>query len=440
MRVLIVDKGGYALDFAMRCLADGHRVKHYIPQTARTDQIGKGLVEIVSEWTTWMKWADLVFLPDNTRYIAEIDAWRRMNPDIAVISATTDSARLELDRGHGMKVLAKHGIAVAPLQEFKRYDDAIAYVKRENRRFVSKPCGDEPDKSLTYVASGPADMVYMLERWKKGRRHKGPFLLQEFIGGTEMAVGGWIGPAGFAAGWWCENWEFKKLMNGEKGVATGEQGTVIRNVGKSKLADQVLAPLEDCLVSTGHTGYVDVNCIVDDDGTPWPLEFTMRPGWPTFNIQQSLITGDHAEWLADLALGQHATPPSLNSVSTGVVMSIPDYPYSHITRKEVCGIPIITSTRIDMSLVSLCEVSRGTAPQDIGGKVETAPCLVTAGDYVLVAMGVGETVTESRRRAYRVLDQIAIPNSPMYRTDIGARLAKQLPKLQAHGFAAGMIY
>jgi phosphoribosylamine-glycine ligase len=55
-------------------------------------------------------------------------------------------------------------------------------------------------------------------------------------------------------------------------------------------------------------------------------------------------------------------------------------------------------------------------------------------------MGVGETVTESRRRAYRVLDQIAIPNSPMYRTDIGARLAKQLPKLQAHGFAAGMIY
>ena len=41
------------------------------------------------------------------------------------------------------------------------------------------------------------------------------------IGITMLAVGAWLGPEGFTKGW-CENFEFKKLMNGDLGVATGE--------------------------------------------------------------------------------------------------------------------------------------------------------------------------------------------------------------------------
>ncbi len=443
MRVLAIDFWGTdgMQDICMRCQGDGHKVKWYFHRVAgKSDMIGRGLVERVDDYRPWLRWADLIILGDNTKYLAQIDAWRRANPDCAVVAATQASAALELDRNEGMRVLKKHGVEVLPGREFKRYDDAVAYVKKEMRRFASKPCGDEPDKSLTYCAKSPADMVYMLERWKRGRKHKGSFILQEFMPGVEMAVGGWLGPAGFMPGW-CENWEFKKLMNGEKGVATGEMGTVLRVVEKSKLADMVLKPLEDYLVSTGHTGYVDVNCIIDDSGTPWPLEWTMRPGWPLFNIQQALIEGDHAEWLANLAHGRSVKQPFvLNRVATGVVLSIPDFPYSRITRKEVVGIPIYIANPRIMPSLSLCEVGMGEAPQEVAGKILTAPCLVTAGDYVLVAHGSGPTVQASRRAAYRVLDQVEIPNSPMWRTDIGLRLAKQLPLIQKHGFAKGLEF
>ena len=437
MRILCIDHGAFALDWLMRCRDDGHDVKWYIPDSDKTAMIGKGLVERVSDWRPHMRWADLVLLPDNTKFVTLMEPYRRAG--VNIVAATPETAAWELDRTLGMQVFKDHGIDVPAYREFRHYDEAIAFVKKHDRPFVSKPCGDEPDKSLSYVAKSPADLIYMLERWKKARRHKGAFILQDKIGGCEMAVGAWHGPAGFQGGW-CENWEFKKLMNGDLGVATGEQGTVVRFVKSSKLADLVLKPLERTLQRLGYVGYIDVNCILDDKGQPWPLEFTMRPGWPTFNIQQALVEGDHAQWLLDVASGKESAPFKMNRVACGVVMSIPDYPYSHITRKEVCGIPIYGLTPKLMENVHPCEMALGEAPQPINGKVVTAPCLVTAGDYVLVASGTGETIGEACRGAYRVLKALEIPNSPMYRTDIGARLKKQLPDIQSRGFARQLVY
>jgi len=66
--------------------------------------------------------------------------------------------------------------------------------------------------------------------------------------------------------------------------------------------------------------------------------------------------------------------------------------------------------------------------------------LVTAGDYVLIATGDGETVDASAKAAYNVLDTLEVPNSPMYRNDIGKRLEKQLPKLHKLGYATEFNY
>jgi hypothetical protein len=64
----------------------------------------------------------------------------------------------------------------------------------------------------------------------------------------------------------------------------------------------------------------------------------------------------------------------------------------------------------------------------------------TAGDYVLVMSGIGENVRSARDVVYRRLKKLIVPNSPMYRTDIGDRLSKQLPDLQAKGYATGMQF
>lgn len=437
MKLLIVDPAGNALDFAMRCQRDGHEVRLGIRQTEKTKLIGRGIVNVVDDYQAWVRWADLVFMADNTYYTHDLD--QRWRPEgVKIIGASVAAAEWELDRTKGMKVFDKAGIDVPPYREFEDYDKAIAYVKREDRRFVSKPSGDA-DKALSYCSKTPVDMVYMLQRWKKAQKLKTPFILQEFIPGIEMAVGGWFGPGGWNQGW-CENFEFKKLMNDDLGVATGEQGTVLRHVRTSKLARKMLEPLTEPLAKLGYIGYVDVNTIIDERGKPWPLEFTMRPGWPTFNIQQAVHDGDSAEWLLDLWNGKDTRNWKLNTIAAGVVVSIPDYPYSHMTKKEVAGVPIYGVTQDTWSSIHPCELMMGTAPQRIKDTWAEVPMLVAAGDYLLVMTGTGATVKEATRSTYRRLKELEVPNSPMYRTDIGMRLRKQLPDLHRMGFAIGLEF
>lgn len=421
----------------MRAKADGHEVKWAFYMSERTYRIGYGLVDRVSNWRDHVDWADLVVLADNTRYLKDIDILRARG--VPVIGATFKASAWELDRKTGQEVFKKAGIPVPPFREFTSYDDAIAYVRKENRAFVSKPSYDESDKSLSYVAKTPADLVYMLTRWKRQQRLKGAFILQEKVKGCEMAVGAWFGPHGFSEGW-CENWEFKSLMAGDRGPNVGEMGTVLRYVRSSKLARKVLAPLEDRLAALGYTGYVDVNCIIDEEGTPWPLEFTMRMGWPTFNIQQALNRGDAAEWLGALSDGRDVRPWRLDEISTGVVMALPEFPYGKTPLDKVLGAPIqgITSSMRDS--VHPCQVQLGKSFVDRAGTVVEEPCWLTAGDYLLVASGTGDSVRQSRARAYSVMEKIRVPASPFWRPDIGERLKLQLPEIQKHGYASRLLF
>ena len=440
MRVLLISSVGDAgeLDIALRAQGCGHKVKWFFPKTPRTEAIGKGLVEIVDDWRAWMRWADLVILADNTKYLREIDAWRSRE-GIKIIGASVEAASWELNRTKGQKIFEDHGIDVVPYREFSRYDDAIEYVKKENRRFVSKPCGDEPDKSLSYVAKSPEDMVYMLQRWKKQDRLKDKFILQDFIPGIEMAVGGFFGPGGFNEGWW-ENWEEKALMAGGTGPSTGESGTTMRVVKKSKLADAVLKPLEDALDALGYCGYVDVNCIIDEGGNAWPLEFTMRFGWPTINIQQELFEGDLIEWLAGLSEGQDLRRLRLNENAVGAVVAIPNYPYNQTPIDKMVGVPVYGLTPGNHPHIHPCGMMWGEGPMEVGGKIIQSPMLLTAADYVLIGAGRGAIVRDAQRRAYSAIKKITIPSSPFWRPDIGTRLSKQLPILRAKGYASGMSY
>lgn len=438
-KILVIDEVATALDWIMRCQDDGHEIRWFIPRDKpEWSNIGKGICDHVKDYNDWWKWADLIIFTGNTKYTESIDKWRKAGA--MVIGTPERLSKWECNREFGQKVLKESGIKTADYKMFSKCDEAIAYVKKEMKRLVSKP--DDGDKDMSYCAPSiepVASMVYMLERWKKLNKLKGKFMLQEFIPGVEMAVGGWFGPGGFNRGW-CENFEFKKLMNDDLGMATGEQGTVMRFVAKSKLADKVLAPLEDRLADEGYVGYIDVNCIIGEGGTPWPLEFTCRFGWPTFNIQQVLHQGDHAEWLLDLAEGSDARNWKMDAVALGVQMTMPDYPYSQFTKKEVSGVPLYGVTDKIEPYLSYQDMMMGEAPFEAGGKIVTKPCMVTAGDHIVVCSGTGKTVSAAKDKAYGILDKLSIPNSMMFRTDLGDRLEKQLPDLQDMGYATGMEF
>ena len=87
-----------------------------------------------------------------------------------------------------------------------------------------------------------------------------------------------------------------------------------------------------------------------------------------------------------------------------------------------------------------CEMALADAPMMVAGRIVTTPQPVTAGDYVLVMTAVADTVKDAALTCYRRLERLTVPNSPMYRTDVGKRLAKQLPKIQAQGYATNLMY
>jgi phosphoribosylamine--glycine ligase len=231
-------------------------------------------------------------------------------------------------------------------------------------------------------------------------------------------------------------------MNDDLGVNTGEQGTIVRYTNKSKLADEVLKPAEDMLHGIGYTVYVDVNCIIDGSGKAWPLEWTMRPGWPLFQIQQSLHKGDPCAWMLDLIDGKDTLKVS-DDIACGVVISIPDFPYDTKPQKEYCGYPLFGITEEDViKNIHLSAVQWGKAPSMEGDKIKmNTPMYVTAGSYICIVTGSGESVSDAREDCYSTIKKkIHIPNSIGYRTDIGCKLEKELPEIQKHGYAKGCKY
>lgn len=446
MRILVIDVGSNALDLCMRWQAQGHEVRWYDqPRLDGTDRhAGEGIVEKIRDYDQlrkkWLGWADLIYTPDNTHYLDMLEPYRRIG--YPIFGCNSAAVEWELDREVGQKVMEECGMAIIPGKTFHDYDSAIAYVKKHGKPFVSKPSGDG-ERAMSYVATSAADLVYMLQRWKtvpkyvQAAREDG-FILQEKIDGIEMAVGGWFGPDGWSR-YWVENFENKKLMNGDLGVNTGEMGTTVRIVKQSKLADLVLKPATEHLHRVGYVGYVDVNCMITPDGTPYPLEWTMRDGWPIRHNLTALIEGDQAQWMLDKLNGRDTLKVKPDTVCISVLMALPDFPYSRITNKELCGIPVYGAE--DLEHLHWSEMMLGVAPREVNGKVVDMPGPVTAGDYVLIATGTGETITGARRSAYSAIKKVKIPNSPFYRTDIGGgRLKKQLPDLQRMGFAKGLSY
>lgn len=441
MRLLVVEPHSDGLlDLALRAVAAGHQCRYFCRDfDPIKNPVGRGLVERVGDFRASMTWADLVVL--GSHYcLAEFDVWRARG--VPIIGAGQEAANWELDRLAGMGALKRASIPTPPFRHVSGYDEAIAYALKRDEGCAIKPSGDVTDKSLSFVAKSAREAVWRLGRWKKeGKKFPHGFILQDRIEGVEMAVGAWIGPGGFAPGW-EENFEEKRLFAGGVGPNCGEAGTVLRLVRQSKLADKVLRPLEDRLVSLGYVGNVDVNCIVDEGGTPWPLEFTMRFGYPAINIELALHQGDPVEFLAGLAEGK---PPAsnrvMNDIAVGVVCALWPYPAGHEKPEEVVEVPIWGVTGGLEDRLHFCNVCLGKAPDVSEGRlVVDSGHLVTSGSYVLVATGTGESVVQARSKAYRALDRLTIPTDHHHRIDIGTRLRSGLDAVQTHGYATGMRY
>lgn len=432
MKILVICPACDGLDMAIKFDHAGHDTKVWFPKKA--GYLGQGMVNVIQDWRAYMKWAELIVITYNSSYVDDFEPYFKQG--FPIFGCNRAGLKLEADRGFCMDLLKKSGCDIVPFQTFTSLDKGMEHVLKTNKAYACKPLTDD-DRGMSYVANDPADMYYKLGEFKTQKLLKKGFILQEKIDGIEMAVGGWCGPAGFSKAI-NENWEEKRLMNDGLGINTGEQGTILHYTTKSELANKVLLPLEDYLVSIGYVGYFDINCMVSK-GNPYPLEATARFGWPHYDIVSSLHEGDPAEWMAELLAGKDKLKVQ-ERVAAGVVLSHGDYPYNEFKQEKLEGVPIYGITSKNAAQVRFIKARMHVAPAMIGGKIKATNLPVTHGDEVLVVTAQGETVQEARDAATDLAWNIKMPTNRMFRTDIGKRLEEHLPKLQSMGFAKGVKY
>jgi phosphoribosylamine---glycine ligase len=439
VRILVIDIENMGLDFVLRCAAQDHEVRWFRLQDKKPVRDGEGFkgFKFSADWRDDMPWArdGLIFITGNFKYVAELDRYRDLG--YKIFGPTVASAKLEIDRQAFMALVETAGIEVPHYEMFNSFNDAEKFARKSDKAYVFKPLGDEADKSLTYVASDPADMVGWLQRQiKAGKVLKGRCMLQEKIDlCCEFGVSGWFGPDGFLPDKWQECVEHKKLMDGEIGPATGEQGTLTQYVEKSKLADEMLMPLVPTLKQLGHCGDFAVGVGIGKDGKAYPFECTARTGWPAFFNQVASHKGDMAQWMHDLCDGKDSLKVS-NDICLSVVMAQPRYPYNNSPPELVEGNPIsgVEDVADDVHFASVM-LAKGPMMKD--GKIVDGPVFQTTGEYVLVATGLGKTIERAHKNVYAVVDAVKFPNA-MFRRDIGRKVQRALPEMQKFGYALDM--
>lgn len=444
MRVLVIDTETLGLDFVLRAAAAEHEVRWYRHSPRKPIRDGSGFrgFTIVDDWRPHMGWArdGLIVNTGNAALVHELDRWRQMPGfERAIFGPSVGSARLEIDRAAGMEALKGAGLDLVPYRIVRSLREAEQVARETPRPLVFKPAGSTEDKSATYVAKDPADMVGWLRRKQaRGGLGAGPFMLQDkldMIG--EASVSGWFGPEGFLPGKWNVCAEFKKFMAGDIGMATGEMGSVTQYTSQDKLADEALAPLTPALAALGHRGDFCVSGGVDTAGKFWPFEVTARFGYPAWWNQTACHKGDPVEWMRSLLEGRDELRVS-EDVCVSVVMGAGMFPHNRTPGDAIDGLPI-EGVEDAIEDLHLCQVRRGTAPIMRDGKVVDGPTCLVSGEYVAVATGTGATVEAARKRAYGTVEQVSFADM-MYRNDIGCSLEKSLPKFHRFGYYATMKF
>ncbi|MGI0048736.1 MAG: phosphoribosylamine--glycine ligase, partial [Nitrososphaera sp.] len=256
MKFLFVSPEALSIDLAHVLRQEGNDIKFSV-QSATEKDVGDGFVEKVDSWEDQIDWADVIVF-DDIGFGKTADKLRAEGRKVIGGSAYTD--RLENEREFGQQELAKAGVSVLPNWNFSDFEEAIKFVQGNPGRYVIKPSGRaQNEKELLFVGqeADGNDVINVLAHYKKNWSNKIKiFQIQQFSSGVEVAVGAFFNGKEFARPI-NVNFEHKRLFPGNIGPSTGEMGTLMLWIQRSRMFDLTLEKMKENLAASGYVGYID---------------------------------------------------------------------------------------------------------------------------------------------------------------------------------------
>jgi len=333
MKIAMSSYTGMGAWFVLRLMAEGHDVDYYLSKPDYEDVLG-GLIPSPKKLSL-----------DHRRTVAGYGYPSYKGFDLSLFDLTgrakqADSSRMEAptigdgsfehmledDREAGIQCMEQCGIKVPPYQKFMTPAEAKVFITKEDKRYVYKPFtlgSDAQDVATTYVAKDAKDMLKVIDQLFSISKNA-PFILQEFIEGTEASVAGFFNGTDFYM-LTC-TLEEKKFMNDNKGPNTGCAGNLVFALSdESKLYKDGLKKCIPMLQSVGFTGMIDLNTIVTI-GEAYGLEWTPRFGYLADATIAAMYGHGYAELLRRTAAMEVPEIKWTAPFGVSVTLTIPPYP------------------------------------------------------------------------------------------------------------------
>ena len=351
--------------------------------------------------------------PEAPLALGIVDEFRKAK--LRVFGPTKQAARLEASKIFSKDVMAQAKIRTAQARSFEKAADAMAYLERHDVPVVIKADGLAQGKGVIIATTHEQAKQAIrdcMETEVFGRAGK-QVLIEQFLDGEELTImaftdGKTIVPMPSAQ-------DHKRVGNGDTGLNTGGMGAYCpAPLGTASLRDQVLhevlQPMIDAMARIGSPfqGVLYAGLMIVK-GIPYVLEFNARMGDPETQVVLPLLKTDLLDVIdavIDHRLEQLPVEWS-REAAVCVVMTSGGYPGAYQQGMVIAGLPA-TAAASSASVV----FHAGTALRDKD--------IITAGGRVLGVLGLGSTLSEAQREAYRVVNTISFEGCH-FRTDIAHR-------------------
>lgn len=354
-----------------------------------------------------------------------------------VIGHSTAAIMLETDRNYSKYINNMLGLDSKLLltpatYSFTTVEGAVEFLKETTHNWVVKQHPSSPQhvmENRTWLSmyGSHEATISLLESpnawfYETG---SGGVILEEYIKGQEVSFGAWFDGNDFIGPLYSYI-EHKGAQNGDRGnMLTGEVGSTMSfhtfdSTTKVTRIFNLLTPF----LKGKCNGMVDINTIMTEDGNLHFIEYTIRWGRPTLEIQLAMLYPglDYGNILMQLAKGTHGNhilnhSYRYNLKATAVTVFSYGIPFikqydpdgsTCLSHRYKFRMPEYDGTTSDVRQLFAAydnELDNGTW--------RTAPS-----DRQFTVIGRGETCKESIEAAYKVLDGFNLPTCT-WRDDVG---------------------
>jgi phosphoribosylamine--glycine ligase len=337
----------------------------------------------------------------------------------AVFGPSAAAAQLEASKAFAKEVMAAAGIPTAASRTFQDLGPALAYVAAHDEPLVVKASGLAAGKGALVCdtrAQAAAAVRAMLGDGSFGDAGR-TVVIESFLRGEEVSVLAITDGTGVEL--LPPAQDHKRLLEGDAGPNTGGMGAYSPvSVATPELLDrtrsQVLLPAlaEMRRRGTPFTGVLYAGLMVDEEGTPWVVEFNCRLGDPETQVVLPLVAGGLTHSLWSVARGKAPTPVEVTPGAASVTTVLASRGYPDAPAK---GAPITIPAALP----------DGVTVFHAGTVRDGAGVLRVSGGRVLNVTAVAAGFAEAQRLSREAAESIRFEGK-IHRRDIGWREAARL--------------